>query len=238
MAGLSYLLLNAPGWHYRYIRNVVGDRTVEITNTGPVLMAGGTGVHVSLPSGKTAILTNAHICGLKDEKGMVKVFSPMLDRPIERRVIEEADFTDLCLIEPIEGISGLSVGSEPQPGDILAVVGHPLLQELTMTRGEVVTRENVDVGVKILGGPDADESSCKLPKNKVLTINSFFGKMKICCTSFVSTITTIQIFGGNSGSAAVNWRGQIAGLAYASSSETNWGILVTVADIKKFLRPY
>lgn len=234
-----FCLLKLPSWHYKYIRNTVGYRTVEITNPGPELHAGGTGVHVQLPSGKVAIITNAHICELKDQRGMVRVYSPALERPIERKVIEQADFTDLCLVEPIPGVSGLSLGAKPEVGDIIAVIGHPLLQPLTMTRGEVVGEMDVQIFDHIIGfGAVADNGTCNNPKNEILTIPTFFGIVTICTVKVHATLTTVTILGGNSGSAAVNYRGQIIGIAFAADNRSNWGSLVGLEDIRKFIAPY
>lgn len=236
---LGCLLLKAPSLHRKYLRSYVAYRTVEIMNTGEP-RAGGTGVHIKLPSGKNAILTNAHVCGLKDEKGMLKIFSPALDRPIERKVIEQADFTDLCLVEPIEGINGLSIGSEPAVGDIVSAIGHPMLQPITMTSGEVVSYQPItmlDHLIEFMGQPVGDPK-CDLPKNKLLTIETPFGRIQACLVTLRSMSTTITTTGGSSGSGVVDAYGRIVGLVFGGDEEVHWSDAVPVKEIRKFIAPY
>lgn len=199
--------------------------------------SGGTGVHVKLPSGKVAILTNAHVCEAKNANNEVLVHSPQRPRPIPRKVLEQADFTDLCLVEGIPGVSGISLGSQTSPGDIVAVIGHPHLMPITMSRGEVIGEAPALVLDHVMR-EDEDDSQCALPKNKILTIDAFFFKIKVCAVEIPAIYTTVVILPGNSGSAVINEFGNLVGLAFAGDNDSHWGLMVTLPDIKKFISAY
>ena len=233
----AYFLLKAPNTHYKILRNYVATRTVTLTFTDTKKYGGGTGVQVALPHGGNAILTNGHVCALKDDHNEILVVSPLLAHPMNRRVISIANFTDLCLIEGIPGLPGLSLGEQSEPGDIVAVVGHPFLMPTTMNRGEIIGEGEVDVGDYEINTPE-DEANCNQPKNKILTIEGFFGSVKVCVLHLNAIHTTAVIFPGNSGSGVVDARGRIIGLAFAGNGRTNWGLLITLEDIKQFLYSY
>jgi S1-C subfamily serine protease len=232
---LIYSIFKLPQIHYKILRGYVSSKVVTIGFTD-MRFGGGTGVHIKLPSGKTAILTNAHVCGIKDSNNQVMIYSDQLERPIPRKVIEVSDFTDLCLVEGIEGINGLSLGSDANPGDIVATIGHPLLMPNVMSRGEIVAVGEAEVFDHLM--PAEDDGSCKLKKNKMIKVDTIFGPMNACFIDLQAIYTTIPTFPGNSGSPAVNALGNVVGLVFAGSSETHWGILITLKDIKQFLAPY
>ncbi len=236
---IIFCVLTVPTIHYNILRHYVSDRVVMITNANDdgKIQGQATGSHIRLPSGKTAILTNAHVCELKDEHNEVNIISPLYDRPIRRRVIEVANFTDLCLIEPLENISGLRIGSEPSLGDVISVLGHPVGMPQTISKGEVVGKAEVEVLDHEME-PD-DTTSCNLPKEKTLTIPFFLGiVLKVCVVHVQAYQTNMLIFPGNSGSPAFNWRGQLVGVAFASSNQTHYGDLITIDDVKKFIAAY
>lgn len=233
---LAYIVLNLPDVHYKLLRSYVGNKTVTITFANGQF-GGGTGVHVQLPHGGSAILTNAHVCAIKDEHNEVLIHSPYLEKPITRRVISIANFTDLCLIEGLPGISGLKIGEQPDAGDLITVIGHPLLMPTVGSKGEVIGQGEVDVMDYMIDTPE-EEAACNQPKNKILTFDTIFGNLKICAIHLNATHTTAIIYPGNSGSGVVDGMGRLIGLAFAGSSETHWGLLVGIDDIKHFLYPF
>lgn len=235
---VSYFLLTAlmilklPELHYSLLRSYVSSKVVKITNQ--TLNHGGTGVHVKTPHGSTFILTNAHVCRVA-ENGFVWVTSEE-GITIPRRVIESSNFTDLCLIEGMPGKSGLSLGNEPEVGDIEAVIGHPKLMPTTVSRGEIIGTTEVDVMDHVITDPDSDR--CDMPKNKIEEIMSMFGLVRICLIHIKAYLSNIVILPGNSGSPMVNKYGSLVGLAFAGDDDVHWGCIVILSDIEKFLSPY
>ncbi len=233
---LTFFIVHVPSVHRHMLRNYVASKSVTVTFTDG-RWGGGSGVHVKLPHGGNAILTNAHVCAIKDEHNEVLIGSESLEKPIPRRVIEVANYTDLCLIEGLPGVTGLSLGGDLYAGDIVNVIGHPLLQPITMTSGEVTSEGPVDIADYIIDTPE-EEAKCNLPKNKILTFKSIFGNIEVCAIHLEAVQSTAQIFPGNSGSGVVDSRGRLVGVAFASSEETHWGMLITLEDIRHFLYPY
>jgi len=146
---LAFLGIEAPQLHSNYIRSSVGKNVVMITSEDG--RGGGTGFHVQLPSGGTAILTNAHIC-LMEFNGNVNVFANGATTPTRRRVIDISRNHDLCLVEGFKGFSGIPIdngylstglGSGPYLGEIMGLIGHPRLNALTLTRGETIDKRNI-----------------------------------------------------------------------------------------------
>lgn len=214
---LYYIVLNIPVVHRASLRNKIGKEVVKIVNE--VGNSGGTGVYIKLPSGNVAILTNAHVCGVKNEQNMVWVLNDE-DRAIPRKVLEESKTSDICLIEGLPDHRGLDLGEDPSFGDNIYIVGHPRLMPTTMVNGEIFTKQFVDVLIAISIVPISSDS-CNLPKNRVEKEDSFFGPVWLCLEHIESYISTAQILPGNSGSPVVNDSGKLVGLAYAGMNDIN-----------------
>lgn len=227
-------VLKAPELHYNYIRSKVQKTTVMVTNAART--SGGSGSHVVAPSGRVYILTNAHVCNLSKTKEIY--ITDDFGRTIPRRIIEVSDFTDLCLVEPLPNYKGaLKIGSEPNPGQIVAAIGHPSLMPTTMSRGEVIGQQEVDVTDHIMD-PSDKEDKCNLPKNKIVDVDDiFFGSFKVCTIHINANLTTAVILPGSSGSPLIDFWGRMVGVMFAGN-RANWGVAVTQNDVQRFLKPY
>lgn len=230
---LGALSVKGPQIHYDYIRNKVQKTTVMVTNEERT--SGGSGAHVIAPSGKVYILTNAHVCKLGKDGNIF--ITDDYGRTIPRKILEVSNFTDLCLIEPLPNYHGaLKLGSEVSPGQIVAAVGHPTLMPTTMSRGEIIGEKEVQILDHIMNEFDEDDK-CDLPKNKIIKINTFFGPLKVCAVSVKANLTTVVILPGSSGSPQVDFWGNLNGVFFAGN-QANWGLSITLSDVKKFLQPY
>jgi S1-C subfamily serine protease len=229
------LIFKLPQVHYNYIRNSVGNQVVKITNERG--NSGGTGFNIKAPSGKTYILTNSHVCSHVSQEGLVYVHDSQ-ENILQRRVLLNSNFTDLCVVEAMPGASGMSLGSEPQPGEIVAVVGHPKLMPNTMSRGEIIGTEDLQV-MDHLMDPSDETDKCDLPKNKIEEA-SIFGifRVQICTVKIKAYLSTVIILPGSSGSPVVNFFGNVVAVAFAGDSDSNWGSFVTLPDIKQILKPF
>lgn len=208
---------------------MVSSAVVRITDeTGE---HGGTGFHVKAASGKSYIVTNAHVCELRNKKQFIYV-GRNPDRVVKRKVLEVSKVSDLCLIESLKDMGSLSVASSVNFGEIVAVVGHPSLMGVTMTRGELIDESEVLVYDHDLDLED--ENDCKLPKNEIVD-NGFFGQA--CMISISAYRSNVVLQPGNSGSPLINFYGNVVGVAFAGG-RNGWGIFVTLEDINKFLSIY
>lgn len=237
---IIYSALVIPSVHRHLLKWYVGKRVVMITNPtdNGAIIGLGTGSIVKLPSGKNAILTNAHVCALKNDHDELDIISPLYDRPIRKKIIEISNFTDLCLIEPIEGISGLTLGQTLSIGDEVYTQGHPMGMDETMSQGDIVSEDWIQIPEKEITTPE-EEASCNKPKNQVLTVPGWFGTMeKLCMVNVLAYSSTVPTFPGNSGSPMFDWRGRMIGVVFAGSRATNWGFMINLEDVKKFIASY
>jgi S1-C subfamily serine protease len=251
--GIVYLAARAPEMHGQWLRSYVGSRVYTIRDNPR--SGGGTGFAIKAPSGATYILTNDHVCGVSKDKQTVLVENDE-GLSMRRRILARADFTDLCLIEGIPGVEGLSLGSEPMIGQIVAAVGHPALMPITLSRGEIITATDIMIleGPISFINPEGKEEQvpanrggitpeqCSLRKHRqvmdVIDFGFFQIPVKLCVIVTEGAYrTNMLIQPGNSGSPIVNFWGNVVGVVFAGDRQM-WGIDVSQRDVKEFLKNY
>lgn len=246
---LAVIAANGPTLHKAWLRSKVGNnvyRVLYADETGRV-RGGGTGFAVVAPSGVSYILTNAHVCEIF--KGTINV--ELHDgRLLPRQILEISKTTDLCLVEGVPGQEGLELASRVDVGQTLALIGHPVLQPLSIMVGDIVGKSLVEFPYAEIADKDTPEEIIEArhmmteaqcisqPKFKAKTIEFWGMPIRVCMLSLVAYETTITAHGGNSGSPVVNFWGNVSGVLYAGSSQTNWGLVITLDDVKAFLAPY
>jgi S1-C subfamily serine protease len=243
------------------MRHKVGSRVVAVTvtefskdrdNTG-----GGTGFLVKAPSGKTFIVTNRHVCDdSKDGSMWVTVDGMTQDRKL--KILKKSDQADLCLMEPIPGIEGLDIGDTPAVGDDVIYIGHPRLQARTYVSGELVGTK-IETVIRGQVGKEISEAECKASKDSYIadtyeiylilrrlardvtptqSIESLFktsNKVTVCYERGQAYVTTLDVYGGASGSPMVNVYGEVVGVIYAGE-QGQWGYAVILAELKQLLK--
>jgi S1-C subfamily serine protease len=220
-------------------------------------VGGGTGFAVKAPSGTSYLMTNDHVCEISKDKLHMMVIDDE-GKYIPRTILHRSDKSDLCLLEGMPGVDGLEVAEySPSVGDILVAVGHPSGYLTTMTKGELIMRQDIKIPDGVISVKEADgtvrlippedggilEEDCKKPKNEIVEIERqfFFGppyKLRICVNvTRGAYITNVAGQPGSSGSAVVNDDGQVIAVLFAGD-RFGWSILVSLDDVKDFLSKY
>jgi S1-C subfamily serine protease len=219
---VSLISLNAPYIHKYWLRNKVADNVVMLTYGPYIPSGGGTGFVVKTPSGNKVTVTNRHIC---DELNKNPIYAKTRDgRYSKLEILEVSMFSDLCILSPVPGLKGLSLGGEVYNGDNIYVVGHPFLWETLMTEGEVSGIKNV-----ILLGETDRKGSCKYLNGR----NTIFG----CVEIHESIMSSVKTAPGNSGSPVVNNLGQVVGVLFAGT-QNGYSAIVRIKHLKELIKGY
>lgn len=219
--------------HNKYIELKVSPSVVSIHNPKEV-RSGGTGFHMKAKSGKTVIVTNAHICGMKDEHNEVLVFDKLHSgRYISRRVIEVYPNNDLCIMEALPDYPALELGDAPELSDNVTAIGYPLLEALDISSGRIKSFHPVQ-----LLAEDTPLDQCEGGRFHKQTVNILFFSIEACFEDFDASNTSVVIYPGNSGSPLVNLYGNVVGVIFAGNNLTHWGEAVAYSDLVKLLRAH
>jgi S1-C subfamily serine protease len=195
--------------------------------------SGGTGFLVKAPSGRPYVLTNGHVCSLKDESGRVYV------RDAEGTVyysllIEVSKEHDLCLINtPIEG-GGFTLAKNSVDGQRMYVLGHPQLEPQTLTKGNLAGV----MPVTIATGFNVKVEECSGPGFELIDpgpLGQIFGIENVCLRTLEANPMTAVILPGNSGSPVIDQVGNIIGVVFAGNEAGTRGYIVPLSYVKKFL---
>lgn len=226
--------LMADHIHGAYLENKVGSNTFYIRSPLDAKRQGsGTAFAVKTPSGKVLTATNAHICELANDKGIIMIEDKAHSkRLIPKRVIEIYEKNDLCIVEGMTGYDGLDLADSVEVSQKVWALGYPLGEGLNISKGRVKEFKPI----KLLADIPIDQ--CEGPRLKKETINFFFLEFKVCLKEYQSISTDMQIYPGNSGSPTVNMKGDVVGVVFASNNFTHWGHIVPLADLKELLSSY
>lgn len=255
----------APKMHTQYIRSNVGDSVVMLTNKIPGSeggYGGGTGFHITAKSGRTVIVSNRHVCMAGKDQGFMFGSVRGRTRIHKLKIIELFSDSDLCVLEPIDGVSPLKLGSPPTEGQSVWAVGHPNLQPRTVTKGEVQGFEWMAFAVGAIGYSGFTEDDCKYSNRFIANVEkSRLGKsvalnkitnfdsvdqiesvpsetVKLCVERNLSMVTNVPIYKGNSGSPVVDDFGRVVSVIFATNMDGMWGQAITYFDLKKLLSKY
>lgn len=218
----------APGLHNKYLRYEVGESVVKVLR--PNGKGGGSGFAIQGSSGKNYIATNAHVCKVSNT-GWVKVKS---DKGLDvfKRIIYQDLKHDICLVEGDVRLDPLELGSAPKKGELHWIVGHPGLRQLTVSQGEYIGYDSVELMVKV-----ANRESCN---GEVVELNPFeqmFSGMEFACiVSFKSYASSAVAYGGNSGSPVVNSLGNVIGILFAGGQQERDSYLVPLPELERVLK--
>ena len=220
----------------KVIEKPINYNTLMRKNIGPSVVklygerGGGTGFHVQAPSGKTYILTNAHVCELHTDYFIKAAYK--YKRKVKKRIIEIYDDHDLCLVEGFVNAPAIQVSDKLIKGETTFLVGHPSLRPLTVTQGEYIYNTNINISYCGSFPFKMSNLGIDLDIFKDLTGNN-------CIKNRNASSITNYSKPGASGSPIVNTNSKLVGVLFAGSPfDQNDSYAVPLKDVKRFLKAY
>jgi S1-C subfamily serine protease len=194
---------------------------------------GGTGFQLQAPSGKVLTVTNAHICELA-ENNQLSAQVPDSERTVLLTILEVSESTDLCVLEGLSGASGLRLADSFQPRQRLFVLGHPRLEPLTLSEGYVTARQVIH----LYDLNKTEPATCHGANRNLIMVDTLLGPTPVCMSSIDAWLTSIVIYGGNSGSPVMTVDGDVVGVIFAGSNSTNYGAFIPFDVLREFVSIY
>lgn len=224
----AFMVLKAPQYHSNYIRDKTEESVLLMhTSEGRKIGSGFLLEH----NGELVAVTNNHICeNIKDEA----VAITKNDKEIRLKKIKSSVDVDLCklaIISDSKGLKGLKLANKIELGQELMVVGHPAVLPFTLARGQLIGYDKVPIMLGMVFDQASFDKCVK--ERRGFVVETMFGY--ICAKEYDGAYTTVMGLGGNSGSATVNFYGDVVGVVFAGN-EHGWLILVPLSHIKEFLK--
>jgi S1-C subfamily serine protease len=125
----AYVPLLQDKYYYEYKGSSI-VKVLRVDNQN----SGGTGFQIQAPSGLKYIMTNNHVCEIKDKFNQVIVESTEGIRH-KLLVLHQYAEHDLCLLEPFPDMRPLRIAKNIYMAERVYLIGHPRLAPLTFERG-------------------------------------------------------------------------------------------------------
>lgn len=203
--------------------NPLHNTSVKITNRE--MNHGGTGIILKSSSNKSEVLTNAHVCEVVKEGGVVITETGKYQ--VNSTKISQV--SDLCILTVLSDLyySTKLAAKTPQMYDEIAVVGHPALMPNIISKGHLSGKDILQVmtGIK----PCTEEDMAENP-----LVCVFIGGIPVV-KSFESRLVSSTIMPGSSGSGVYNTNNELIGVVFAGQGDFGYGWTVPYEQVKNFL---
>lgn len=213
-------------------RMVVNHNPTDVTKNAVMIVnkqmnSGGTGVIYESGKAGSYILTNAHVCGVVKNGGVVR--STTGDYQVQSYV--KSEVSDLCLIYlPADLKQNTKLAkSEPKVFSPSKVAGHPALMPTIISTGHFSERQIITI---MTGTRPCTEADASDPLNNIYC--TFFGVVPVL-KSYDSQLVSSTIMPGSSGSGVYNNNNELSGVVFAGSGDFGYGWIVTYDQVKAFL---
>lgn len=199
--------------------------TVKVTNLAS--NSGGSGTIVSASETESLILTNAHVCGVVKNGGLIHTSDSKTHFVVSYRI---SQIHDLCLISTSANLGSYSSVSSSAPAkfDESIVAGHPRLLPTILTKGYFSDK----LVIRIMAGVRECTEAEKLDQNTA-PFCSIFGVVPIIKT-YETIVVSSLIQPGSSGSGIYS-NGKISAVIFAGSGDLGFGLAVPHEFVYNFL---
>jgi S1-C subfamily serine protease len=199
----------------------ITKNAVMITNKAE--NSGGTGIVYYSTKNGSYVLTNAHVCHVVENGGVIKTDAASY----QVQSYLKSEVSDLCMIyTPVDLKRQTKLAkSEPELFTLSKVSGHPALMPTVVSLGHFSGRQIISVmtGTRACTDADKDNAFCL-----------FFGIIPII-KSYDSQLVTSTIMPGSSGSGVYNAKNQLSGVVFAGQGDFGYGWIVPYDQVVQFL---
>jgi S1-C subfamily serine protease len=228
--GLACIGFSAPGIQEAYVEHLLEANVGKVELADSLHQPIGSGTGWLLSGGNGIVITNYHVCG----------GAPFITfEGFSAQVIQAAPESDLCALR-VDVLIGASGGLSESPNDsddilkqdvALFVGGYPLGGTYYYVRGK---SKNTVEGFTVIGPRYAlpPNTPCINPNPSMNPLQGIYFAM-MCVVNMVQTRSDVQIYGGNSGSPVLNWKGQVVGVIRAEMN--NEGFFIPLKALRPFL---
>jgi S1-C subfamily serine protease len=209
-----------------YPKTAAEAASVSVTVLNSHMTGGGTGVILSSSKNKSLVLTNAHVCKVVENGGIVITDNGAKHSVSGYKISKQHD---LCIIQVSANLGyDTHIASEsPKNYEDAMISGHPNLLPTVVSYGHFSGHLVIEVITDIR--PCKEEDFKKEP-----LICLFFGGIPVL-TSYQSRLVTATIQAGSSGSAVYNSDGEISGLVFAGSGDISYAFVVPYEAVSNFV---
>lgn len=229
MAGLGMIVALTVFGGVKSSLHIIGppNTWASVTVTRMDRMSGGSGVVLNSSNDSSQILTNAHVCEVIQNGGLVSSDSNT-GVVVSYKV---SQFHDLCLITTNVNMRASSAVAKNSPNlyDDAVVVGHPQLLPTLVQRGMFSHKKVITL---LAGFKRCTEEEWK--NDKLAPLCFLLGGFPILVQREAQVISAF-ISPGSSGSPVFNSDNEVSGLVFAGRGDPSYGLIVPLEYINEFL---
>jgi S1-C subfamily serine protease len=224
LAMLAYVVVQSA-LKNTFVPNRVKNTSVMITNMTET--SGGSGVILHSSPNSSVILTNAHVCGVVKNGGLV-IFKNTPYVVTKYKIFPEHDLCKIMVSQSL-GMNSAVADYPPARYDDAIISGFPGLMPNVVTKGHFSDHKTIVILTDIR---KCTEEEAKSPKTGILCLLA--GGIPVV-KSFDAVLVTATIQAGSSGSPIYNSDGQIAALVFAGSGSLSYALAVPYEYVVKFI---
>lgn len=225
----AFMVLKAPQYHSDYIRGKTAISVALLHDAQDNARGSGFAIRYK---GMQLVISNDHVCEVLDDRVRADINGKSV-------ILGKTNFlssVDLCILSVASksvNLQGLKLASSWRLGQEVMVVGHPAVMPFTLNRGQIISlAESLTLRYPIFN--PIDYLNCiKHPGTEAI---QHLG-MTLCISKAMSLYTTVLGLPGNSGSALIDFWGDVVGVVYAGN-RANWLIAVPLEDLVSVLDAY